>query len=246
VNEVGSVARIAIAVSLLTAACAAISLVTGGDPMLAPELASAAFVAAWLVHAARAARRALAHSQRLSVRTRPASIGGTTVWIVPDSAPVAFVSGFLRPRIYLSRSLVDMLDDRELRGVVLHEGHHRATRAPLRSLVLEAWQHTFKWLPPVRRALLARLAALEIEADAAAVAAGVQPATLASALLKCDPDSQPLVAASAFSTAAEVRIGQLVAWGRAERPEFRRSLPLEWAAPAAAAVALLACHVVGA
>ncbi|MEX0630391.1 MAG: hypothetical protein WEE67_08555 [Chloroflexota bacterium] len=243
-NTVGGAARLAVAVMLLTAVCGAISFVSGGDPMLAPELASASFIAAWLVHVVRAACGALVHSRRLSVRSKPASIGGTTVWIIPDPVPVACVSGLLRPRIYLSASLLDMLDDGELRGVLLHESHHRATLAPFRSLVLDAWQRTAGWLPPVRRALLARLATLEIEADAAAVAAGVRPATLASALLKCDPDPDAYAAASAFSTAAEVRIGELLAWGRAERTEFRPSLPLEWAAPAAAA-ALLACHVVG-
>ncbi len=242
-NGVGSAARVAIIALLLIAGCAAISSVTGGDPMLAAEVASASLIAIWLAQVTRAARRALIHARRLSIRSREASVSGTTVRILADPAPVAFVSGLFRPRIYLSPSLIDILDDRELRGVLLHEGHHRTTLAPLRSLVLEAWRHTLGWLPPVRRALLARLAALEIEADAAAVAEGVRPATLASALLKCDPHSP--AAASAFSTAAEVRISELVAWGRTERAGRHRSLPLEWAAPATAAVALLACHLVG-
>jgi hypothetical protein len=244
VTEVGRAASIAIVAMLLIAGCAAISSSTGGDPMLAAELASVSLVAAWLAHATRAAQRALAHASSLSILSREASVSGTAVRILADPAPLAFVSGLFRPQIYLSPSLIDILDDRELRAVLLHEWHHRTTRAPLRSLVLEAWHRTLVWLPPARRALLARLAALEIEADAAAVAAGVQPATLASALLKCDPHSP--AAASAFSTAAEVRIGELVAWGRGERAERRRSLPLEWAAPAGAAIALLACHLVGA
>ncbi len=238
-----SVLRVAIVAGLVIAGCAVLSSVTGSDPMLAAEMASASLLAVWLVHVARAARSTLLHSRRLTLRSQEASVGGTTVRILADSAPAAFVIGLLRPQIYLSPPLVGILDDGELRGVVLHEWHHRTTLAPLRGLVLEAWHRTLGWLPPVRRALLARLAALEIEADAAAVRAGVPPATMASALLKCAPYSP--VAASAFSTAAEVRIGELVAWGRGEPAARRRSLPLEWAAPASAAVALLACHLVG-
>lgn len=240
---VGSAARVAIFGMLLIAGCAAISAVTDSDPMLAGELASVALVATWLVHVTRAAREALLYAKRLSIRSRRARVGGATVRILADPTPVAFVSGLFRPQVYLSPSLIDILDDHELRGVLLHELHHRTTLAPLRSLVLEAWHRTLGWLPPVRRALGARLAALEIEADAAAVGAGVRPATLASALLKCDPHSP--VAVSAFSTVAEVRIGELVAWGRTERVERGRSLPLEWAAPATAAITLLACHLVG-
>lgn len=228
----------------MVAGCTTIATFTHGDPLLPGELASVTLVAAWLVHVTRAAGRALAHARRLLIQSRQASVGGMTVRILGDLPPLAFVSGLLRPRIYLSPSLINILDDRELRGVLVHEQHHCTTLAPLRSLSLEAWQRTLGWLPPVRLALLARLAALEIEADAAAIAAGVRPATLASALLKCDPRSP--AAASAFTTAAEVRIGELVAWGGTERAERHRSLPLEWAAPATVAVALLACRLVGA
>lgn len=238
-----SAARVVFGALLLIGGCAAISSITDGDPMLAAELATASLIAVWLVHVTRAARRGLVHARHLSIRSRRASVGETAVRILADPAPVAFVSGLFRPRIYVSRLLIDMLDEHELRGVLLHELHHRSTLAPLRGLMLEAWRSTLGWLPPVRRALLARLACLEIEADAAAVDAGVPPATLASALLKCDPHSP--AAASAFSTAAAVRIGELVAWGRTERTERHPSLPLEWAAPTTAAVALLACHLVG-
>lgn len=242
-SDVSGVVRVAIIAGLVIAACAGISSVTGSDPMLAAEIALASLVAVWLVHFTLAARRGQLHVRRLSIRSRPASVGNTAVRILADPAPLAFVSGVFRPQIYVSSLLIDTLDEHELRGVLLHELHHRTTLAPLRSLVLEAGHRTLGWLPPVRRAVLDRLASLEIEADAAAVDAGVRAATLASALLKCDPDSP--AAASAFSTAAEVRIGELVAWGRTERAEPHRSLPLEWAAPAAAAFALLACHLVG-
>ena len=242
-STVASTARLAFVGLLFIAGCAAVSTAPYRYPMLAGELLSVAFVALWLVHVAQAARRALMDARTFSVQSGRAMVGGAAVRILAGPTPLAFVSGLFRPQIYLSPSLIDILDDQELRAVLLHERHHLSTRAPLRGLMLEAWNRTLGWLPPVRGALLARLATLEIEADAAAIAAGVPPSTLASALLKCDPHAP--AAASAFSTAAAARIGELVAWGPNDRIDRRRSLPLEWAVPTTATFVLIACQLVG-
>lgn len=235
------VAAIALA---FIAGCALIASATGTDPMLAVELAALALMAAWLVLLGHGVRRALADAERLSDASRPIGLAGADVRLLDASQPAAFVSGVLRPQIYLSRSLIDSLDAAELRGVLLHEQHHRRTHAPLRALALESWQRLLGWLPPARRALAARLASLEIEADAAAVARGTAPATLASALLKCEADLRG--ASTAFAAASEIRIGELVAWGRQQRVDRHLSIPVEWVAPVTGALALWACHLVGA
>lgn len=228
----------------LIAGCALIASATGGDPTFAFELAAGTLIVAWLVHLGRHACPALAAAAQLSAQSRRARVAGAEVQLLDITRPVAFVSGLLRPRIYLSPPLMALLDARELCGVVLHEQHHRRTRAPLRGLALESWLRLLGWLPLVRRSLAARLAALECEADAAAIAWGVPPAALASALLKCE--GYLPAAASAFTAAAEVRIRELVAWSGSERPVRPLSAPVEWAAPAGALIALWACHLIGA
>ena len=243
-KRIGTVVRMAAVPLALVEGCGLIASASGTDPLLGVELAALALMAAWLVLFGRAVRRTLADAERLSSVSRRIGLAGADVRLLDASHPAAFVSGLLRPQIYLSRSLIDSLDAAELRGVLLHEQHHRRTRAPLRALALESWQRLLGWLPPARRALMARLAGLEIEADAAAVACGTAPATLASALLKCDAHLPG--ASTAFAAASEIRIGELVVWGRQRRVDRPRSIPLEWVAPAGAALALWACHVIGA
>ena len=237
-----TLARVAVVPVAVTAGCAMIASVTGSDPMLAVELVALTLVAAWLVYAGRGARQALTEAARLSAESQRVNLAGAEVRLLDTTTLVAFVSGLFRPQIYLSPALIEILDRDELRGVLLHEQHHRRTLAPLRGLVLESWQRALGWLPPARHALAARLAALEIEADAAAVARGVEPATLASALVKCGA-SRP-GSASAFSAASEIRIDELVAWGRGRRADRHLSIPVEWAAPASALMALWVCHLV--
>jgi Zn-dependent protease with chaperone function len=243
-SRVGALARVAAVPLSLTAACALIASATGGDPMLAVELAGVALIGGWLVHVGRGARPALAAAARLSAQSRRIAIAGVEVQLLDIAPPAAFVSGLLRPRIYVSPQLIAILDTQELHGVVLHEQHHRRTLAPLRGLALESWQRLLGRLPAARRTLAARLAALEIEADAAAVARGIAPAALASALLKCE--AYLPAAASAFSAVAEIRIGALVAWGGEQRADHHVSVPVEWAAPASIMIALWLCHLVGA
>jgi Zn-dependent protease with chaperone function len=228
----------------LTAGCALIASTTGRDPTFAVELAAVALIAGWLIQLGRHARPALAAAAQLSAQSRRDRVAGAEVQLLDIARPVAFVSGLLRPRIYLSPPLMALLDARELRGVVLHEQHHRRTLAPLRGLALVTWLRLLGWLPPARRSIAERLAALECEADAAAIARGVTPAALASALLKCE--AYLPAAASAFTAAAEVRIRELIAWSERERPARPLSVPLEWAAPAGALLALGACHLIGA
>lgn len=225
-------------------ACAAVATSTGRDPTLGPEFATLALAVAWLLHIGRRARGRVDASTRLMARSRHAVVDGTAVRLLDIDQPAAFVHGVLRPHIYVSPALIRVLDAAELQGVLLHERHHRATWAPLRAMALEAWERTLAWLPPVRRALQARLAALEVEADAAAMTAGVRPETLASALIKCE--SAAPAAATAFASEPDARIEQLVAWGRSEQAVPPRSIPLEWAAPATVIIAVLACHLVGA
>lgn len=237
-------ARFAAVPIALIATCAAIAAGTGQDPTVGFELAGAVLFVTWLTHFGRRLRRATAASARLATQSQPSQVGGTSVRLVDIEDPAAFVHGLLRPQIYVSRALVESLDALELRGVLLHERHHRATRAPLRAAALEALDRALGWLPPLHRAVVRRLASLEVEADAAAIGAGVRPATLASALMKCEAAAP--AAGIGFATEADLRLETLVAWGQGTRSRCSPSLPIEWAAPLAAMLALGVCHLFGA
>lgn len=234
--------RVTTVLFALSVGCALIASASGTDPLLIAEFAVLTLVGAWLTLLGIGARRAVADAERLTALSRPIDVAGHSVRLLNTSRPAAFVSGLLRPKIYVTRSLIQNLDAGELRGVVLHEQHHRRTWAPLRALALESWQRVLEWLPPARRALETRLATLEIEADAAAIAGGTEPATLASALVKCEARLPGVW--SAFTAAAEIRIDELIAWGRQHRVDLRLAVPVEWVAPLGAFLTVWACHLI--
>lgn len=120
--------------------------------MLAAEVALAAATAAWLALILRGARPAVAGQRRLERLARRSWLASHDVHIVPnDPRRSAFVIGPLRPQIFVSDSLVEVLDGDEMRAVILHEEHHRRQRDPLRGLALASWEQLLAWLPPSRR-----------------------------------------------------------------------------------------------
>lgn len=51
------------------------------------------------------------------------------VWVVNDGNPVIFASGTKRPSIVVSRPLIEMLDERQMRSALAHELAHIARRS---------------------------------------------------------------------------------------------------------------------
>ena len=113
-------------------------------------------------------------------------IAGHRVTIVPDARPLAFCTGLLRPRVFVSSGALERLDEDELAAVIAHESHHAARRDPLRVLIARAIGDAYSL-----RALPRREEALgELAADAAAVRSG-GAAPLAAALLAFGGDAAP-------------------------------------------------------
>lgn len=102
------------------------------------------------------------------------------VRLVNDTSAFAFAAGLLRPSIWLSQGLVDLLSDEELAAVLRHERHHVSQRDPLRVLLARTWAASLFFLPAANALLQLFLDAKENEADEAA---GAAP-DLAAALLK--------------------------------------------------------------
>jgi BlaR1 peptidase M56 len=112
------------------------------------------------------------------------SIDGLRCARIEVHEPVAFCAGYVRPRIYLSRGLIEQLSGAELRAVVAHERHHLRRRDPLRRLLARALADGLFFIPILRRSSERYVALGEIAADRAAVAALSDRGPLASALLK--------------------------------------------------------------
>ena len=156
-----------------------------GVALLVLTAAEAAIVVA-------AARSIVVHvrGQRRFLRRLPVLghrlIGEQSVTVVGGDEPLAFCAGFLRPKVYVSGTAIDLLDEEELRAVIAHERHHAARRDPLRLLLAGALASAFAMLPGLRTLRERHAALAEIAADAAAVRSLGDPAPLASALLAFD------------------------------------------------------------
>ena len=219
--------------------CWVIGLLAGEDPMFLLEVGATALLAAWLLLVARDLWQARLLARQLRKGSIEVVLAGVPCRLLERGPREAFVLGSFEPEIYVGEAFVDVLDDDELRGVLLHEEHHRRTRAPLRTAALEAWLRLTRPMGFLGPVFAARLADLEVNADAFAIARGSEPSALASALLK--GDRSPL-AGVAFAQAADVRIAALVAAGRGI-PHHGGKLPMEWLPVAVVAVAAFGCHL---
>lgn len=113
--------------------------------------------------------------------------------------PLAALAGLLRPRLLLSRTLVEALEPGELEAVVEHERAHAAARENLRQWLLRASPDPLALFPAGRRLRTEYEQAAERAADEAACAR-VPPLRLARALLKTASLAQgapPLAVAAA-------------------------------------------------
>lgn len=100
--------------------------------------------------------------------------------LVEDGNAYTFTQGLLQPRVWLSAGLMALLDEAELRAVLIHERYHVQQRDPLRVLFSRSLAEALFFLPLAASLRDAYLAAKEVEADEA----GAEDGTLASALLK--------------------------------------------------------------
>lgn len=229
----------ALVLAALLTVCGAIGSSMSTDPWLLPEGMALAATAAWLVRFICRLRAMASAAQRLGAMSEPGDLEGLAYRVVSDPGFKAFVLGAARPRIWLSDGSLRVLDPGALRAVVLHEEHHRRTRAPLRTAALEAWMATLGRVPGVGRVLEQRLAQIEIDADAYAMQHGARRSDLARALLIADQAAP----GTAFSGGAEARVRSLAG----SSPEsacigFGR-LPVEWLALGLPVVMIAGCRL---
>lgn len=106
------------------------------------------------------------------------------VTVFEDRLPLAFTGGFLKPRVFVSTKLMDALDEKELRAVVLHESHHQKSNDPLKGLIVSFLSDFLFFLPVSRFLKKAYSLTAEMTADAFSIGLDANPTDLAGSLLK--------------------------------------------------------------
>lgn len=199
-------------------ACQQYPVLRGTGPM--PAVAAAllvllgppvAVVLTWLGRGVRSSRR-LARSLDSSRAPAPAGLAEAArragysgpLVCLEGERPLAFCLGLLRPRVYVTTALVDLLGPEELAAVLAHEGHHVRARDPLRFLLARSLCRAALSGPEAEEALARYRLRRELLADDAVVRdMGAGP--LASALLKTVPGQAPAGAVGLDATEARVR-----------------------------------------
>ncbi len=139
-------------------------------------------------------RPATAGSMIASAAAR-AGLGLERIRVVDGLPTPAFVSGWIRPRVFVAADLSERLDTDELTAVLAHEAVHLRRRDPLRLFLLRALATVLFWLPALRRVAADVEDEWEITADDEAARRFALP--LATAILRLgggDPDvAEPAV-----------------------------------------------------
>lgn len=120
---------------------------------------------------------------RLIASLRAEGLDGQ-VDLVDFFQPLAFVYGFLRPRIVVTTDLVERLDRLELEAVLRHERVHLLRRDPLWILFGDGLGTMLAWLPLARDLAAHQKIAGEVEADALVARHPGHRVALAGALSK--------------------------------------------------------------
>jgi Zn-dependent protease with chaperone function len=123
--------------------------------------------------------------------------------VMDHDLPVAYCLPGLRSRVVVSRAVVTMLEEPELRAVLAHERAHLAQRHDLVVLPFVALSATFPWAPPVQRARAEVLLLIEVLADDRA-ARKHDRAALARALWKVGESHAPVGGFGVAERPAEV------------------------------------------
>ncbi len=155
------------------------------------------------------------HSQRRILALVPGTgrlPGHPDVIVVDERKPIAFCAGHVRPRVCISTGALEVLRADELDAVLAHERHHRAARDPLRLAAARVLCGSLFFLPALRPITESYAAAIELDADRAALrASGGRRAPLAAALLALSASEDRAMVGIAPERVDHL-VGELPAW----------------------------------
>lgn len=155
--------------------------------------------------------------------------------IIRSFRPFAMTAGLLRPRIFISTALLELLEDDELEAVLLHEQDHLQHFDPLQVLMGKTLSTGFFFVPLIRALIRRHQAAVELAADEFALARQGGVVSLSAAVLKLLHAQEILPAASAFGGMTNLRLSHLL-----DEPFVLPAVPRRATLQSAAALALVA------
>ncbi|MEW6456707.1 MAG: M56 family metallopeptidase [Acidobacteriota bacterium] len=97
---------------------------------------------------------------------------------------IAFTSGLIFPKIYVSTGLIESLNEEEIKAVLLHEKSHLKRKDPLKSIILYFFSSLFSFLPVSKNIFSIFKRCSEFMADDYALNFSGPSLNLASSLLK--------------------------------------------------------------
>lgn len=109
---------------------------------------------------------------------------GISTNIFVHNFPLAFTAGFFKPEIYLSTSLTRSLNEKEIKGIIFHEIHHKKAFHPLKNIIISFISDTLFFLPISRFFKQLYLFCTEIFADMNCISNGLTKEEIALSFLK--------------------------------------------------------------
>lgn len=184
-------------------------------------------------------QRLLDRLPREAFASIPTSTGAIQVEVVGSRTANAFCVGIIRPRVMVTRGLLEHLDEEELRAALMHEVEHARARGPLKVALAHVAARAFFWLPALGDLLDRFILLSELAADRAAVKVTSRSA-LAGALSEVIEAPHPL-SAVALADFAAPRVDRLFDESAALPPIFRRSSLVAGVAAIGTVAFVLAC-----
>lgn len=109
---------------------------------------------------------------------------GDKVHLVDLETPFCFSAGFISPRVYLSRYIVESLAPEELEALLLHEKYHVENRDPLKILLGQIVTSALFFIPILKVMFKRYLIEKEVAADQSAIKYQGHSRGIAGALFK--------------------------------------------------------------
>jgi Zn-dependent protease with chaperone function len=149
------------------------------------------------------------HALAAAFATTAAHFGrpAPTIHLIRQKAPLAFTTGLVRPKIYLSYGLLEVLSAEEVIAVLCHEWAHILRRDNLWNWAVRLLRDLLFFLPGNHLLWQSMIASQDEACDALAAQMTREPLTLARALVKVAaawrklPSSMPLPVASPVAMA---------------------------------------------
>jgi beta-lactamase regulating signal transducer with metallopeptidase domain len=109
---------------------------------------------------------------------------GIKIKVFSHELPLAFTAGFFKPDIYISSHLFNLLEEKELKGIILHEVQHKKNLDPLKNLIISFISDSISFVPIAKFFKKLYAVCTEILADQNCISSGLKKDELALSFLK--------------------------------------------------------------